>query len=48
MMSVQELEAEISCTKSDPVEINVGKLDVGWGWYDRKESFYEYGEYNIC
>ena len=26
----------MSCDKGDPVEIKVGKIDVGWGWYDWK------------
>ena len=38
-MSVQELEVEVSCAKDDPVEIKVGKIDVGQGWDDWKERF---------
>ena len=30
VLIVQELEVEVSCTKDDPVEIKVGKIDVGW------------------
>ena len=26
--------------KSDPVEIKVGKINVGWGWDDWKERFF--------
>ena len=39
MLNVRELEVEVSCAKADPVEIKVGKIDVGWGWYDWKERF---------
>ena len=38
-MIVQELEVEASCAKADPVEIKVGKVDIGWGWYGWKERF---------
>ena len=33
------LEVEVRCTKSDPVDIKVVKIDVGWGWDDLKERF---------
>ena len=36
---MRELEVEVGCTKADPVEIKVGKIGFGWGWYDCKESF---------
>ena len=40
MLRVQEIEVEVSCAKSDAVEIKVGKIDVGWGWYDWKDCFF--------
>ena len=39
MLSVQKLEVEVSCAKSNPVEVKVGKFDVGWGWDDCKNRF---------
>ena len=39
VMSVREMEVDISCTKVNPVEIKVGKVNVGWGWDDWKENF---------
>ena len=32
VLIVRELEVEISCAKSEPVEIKVGNIDAGWGW----------------
>ena len=39
MLSVRELEVEVSCAKADPVEIKVGKVDIGWGLYGWKKRF---------
>ena len=39
MLSVRELEVEVSCAKDDPVETKVGNIDVGQGWDDCKERF---------
>ena len=39
VLIMQELEVELSCSKSEPVEIKVGKVDIGWGWYGWKERF---------
>ena len=39
VLSVRELEVEVSCAKSDPVDIKVVKIDVGWGWNEWKERF---------
>ena len=40
VLSVQELEVEVSFAKAYRVKIKVGKIDVGWGWYDWKDSFF--------
>ena len=32
VMSVRELEVEISSANDSPVDIRVVKIDVGWGW----------------
>ena len=34
VLSVLELKVEVSCAKSDTVDIKVVKIDVGWVWYD--------------
>ena len=39
VMIMLELEVEISCARSDPFEIKVVKIDVGWGCNDCKERF---------
>ena len=36
---MRELEVEVSCAKSNTVEIKVGNIDVEWGWDDLKERF---------
>ena len=39
VLSMQELEVEVSCAKADPVDIKVGNINVRWGWGDCKERF---------
>ena len=39
VLSIQELEVEVSCAKSDPVEIKVVNIDVGLVLDDCKEIF---------
>ena len=39
MLSMCELEVDISYAKADPVEIKVGNINAGWRWDDWKERF---------
>ena len=39
VLSVLELDVEVICAKTEPVEIKVGKIDVGYGWDYWKDRF---------
>ena len=40
MLSVKELQVEVSCAKENLVVIKVGNIDVGWGLDDWNERFF--------
>ena len=39
VLSVQELEVEVSCANADTFDIKLGNIDVAWVWDDWKEMF---------